>query len=70
MSNEEKILACPSLCIGDATLHHRILDVIRVMSASIISAKGLQQGPMTLISMFPFDRKLAKFYGYYTFNCY
>lgn len=68
MSNEEKMLACSSLCVGDAMLHHRILDVIRVTSASIISAKGPQHGPTTLISTFPFDRKLAKFYRYYTFN--
>lgn len=73
MSNEEKMLAYPSLCVGEAMLHHRILDmldVIRAMPASIFSAEGLHQGVMTLISTFPFDRKLAKIYGYYTFNWY
>lgn len=46
--------------IGDVTLHHHTLDVIRIMPASIISAKGLHQAYMTLILTFPFDKKLAQ----------
>ena len=48
-----------SLDIGDAILHLHTLDVIRLLPTSIISAKGLHQGFMTLILTFPFETKLA-----------